>query len=225
MRHYAEELSKNGFNVHYHKISEAGSFSEKLKKFLKKNKVDKVSVYEIEDLFFEKEIEDLCNDLGVKLEIKKSPMFLSSRSDFKSYLANGKKPFMKTFYENWRQQTGILMEGGKPTGGKFSFDAENRKKVPKKFEFKKAAIEINQDDTTREVCETVNKLFPKHPGSCDDFWLACTRKDAISMMKGFLKIDLSILEFMRTRLMTGVPFCFILFSARISILDSLHQPN
>ena len=71
-------------------------------------------------------------------------MFLSSRSDFKSYLANGKKPFMKTFYENWRQQTGILMEGGKPTGGKFSFDTEIEKRFPKSLSSKKLPLNLTK---------------------------------------------------------------------------------
>ena len=58
-------------------------------------------------------------------------MFLTTREEFQEYLASVKKPFMKTFYEGQRKKIGILMEGQKPKGGKWSFDDDNRKKLPK----------------------------------------------------------------------------------------------
>ena len=59
-------------------------------------------------------------------------MFLNSRDEFKSYLIKSKKPFMATFYKEVRRKSGILMGAdGTPIGGKWSFDDENRNKLPK----------------------------------------------------------------------------------------------
>ena len=61
-------------------------------------------------------------------EIIKTPMFLSSRQDFKLYLSKCKKPFMANFYKEQRVKHDILVNKDKsPKGGKWSFDNENRK--------------------------------------------------------------------------------------------------
>ena len=45
----------------------------------------------------------------------------------KQYLSKTKKPFMANFYKIARNKTDILMDKGKPKGGKWSFDEDNRK--------------------------------------------------------------------------------------------------
>ena len=54
-------------------------------------------------------------------------MFLNSRDDFKKYLSKQKKPFMATYYKESRLKFDLLIENGKPVGGKWSFDKDNRK--------------------------------------------------------------------------------------------------
>ena len=59
MREYKEELIKNGFNVFYHSIEDKdfeNSFEDKLSKIIKKYKIKQVSYFEIEDNFFDKQI-------------------------------------------------------------------------------------------------------------------------------------------------------------------------
>ena len=76
-------------------------------------------------------------------------MFLTSRDEFKEYLGSVKRPFMKTFYERQRKKHNILVRDGKPVGGKWSFDEDNRKKLPKGLippEIKKFTPSKNQDD-------------------------------------------------------------------------------
>ena len=102
-------------------------------------------MFEVEDKFFEKQLLDNLKEL--KLNYIKSPMFLSSRDDFKTYLNQVKKPFMANFYKKQRVDHNILVDSNnKPVGGKWSFDDENRKKLPKeidlpeKFTFKETNI-------------------------------------------------------------------------------------
>ena len=52
-------------------------------------------MFEVEDKFFEKQLLENLKEL--KLNYLKSPMFLSSRDDFKTYLNQVKKPFMANF--------------------------------------------------------------------------------------------------------------------------------
>ena len=84
---------------------------------------------------------------------------------------------MDAFYRKVRQVSGLLMEGGKPVGGRYSFDAENRKRWPGE----PAAPEpprFRPDGVTREVGELVASRFGRHPGTLDLRALPATDDDA-----------------------------------------------
>jgi deoxyribodipyrimidine photolyase-related protein len=66
------------------------------------------------------------------LECYSNTYVFKSRDEFKNYLEKSKKPFMATFYKEVRRKSGILMGAdGNPIGGKWSFDEDNRNKLPK----------------------------------------------------------------------------------------------
>ena len=134
MRSYADNLKTNKFKLDYLKIEDK-DFSEdylkKLKRIITEKKVKQVSSFEIEDKFFEKKISLFFKKEKIDWSIIQTPMFLNSRQEFKNYLAKSKKPFMATFYKADRQTSGLLMgSDGNPIGGQWSFDEENRNKLP-----------------------------------------------------------------------------------------------
>ena len=63
-------------------------------------------------------------------------MFITTKSEFKALCPVRKQPKyrMSDFYANCRKKTQILMENDKPIGGKWSFDKENRRKIPANIE-------------------------------------------------------------------------------------------
>lgn len=192
MRTYWSELQKSGFDGTYEKIGKGSNFEKKLAAFVNENGIGKIFVYEIEDKFFERFINAFCTSHDIELYIEESPMFLHSRSEFKDYLKTSKKPFMKTFYEAWRRKSGVLMEEGLPLGGKYSFDADNRKKIPKKHVLKESPPHVEENKaeknvTVKEVARVVNELFSEHPGNSSDFWLATSREEALQVMERFFK--------------------------------------
>ena len=76
-------------------------------------------------------------------------MFLNSRENFKKYLSKSKKPFMAVFYKESRRELNILMKkDGNPEGGKWSFDEENRNKLPKNITIPKFP-KINETPHTK----------------------------------------------------------------------------
>ena len=56
MRSYSDELKKNKFKVHYQDLSKDFKiqYEKKLEIFIKKNKIDELTSFEIENKFFEK---------------------------------------------------------------------------------------------------------------------------------------------------------------------------
>lgn len=90
--------------------------------------------------------------------------WLSSAEDFEKA---GRGPFrMDAFYRHLRKKTGYLMEAGKPVGGRFSHDGDNRKPW-KGSPAAPDAPTFEVDAITEEVLALVQQRFAHHPGALD----------------------------------------------------------
>ena len=66
------------------------------------------------------------------LEILPTPMLLTPIEVMDDYFNGRRKPMMVHFYQMQRKRLGVLIDDqGAPIGGRWSFDADNRKKLPK----------------------------------------------------------------------------------------------
>jgi deoxyribodipyrimidine photolyase-related protein len=186
MRTYAQDLKENGFDVHYEEFSDV-TFVDRLKIFFKKNNIKKIKMSEVQDKFFEQELIQFFQKLKIDFEFMDGPMFLCSRSEFQKYLSTHRKPFMKSFYEGERKRLNILLDGkGKPLGGQWSYDVENRKKAPKVLTNKEILSHVGNSHV-RDVSAIVEKQFKHHPGSAQNFWLPVDRKGALKNLKHFIQ--------------------------------------
>ena len=187
MRSYADQLKKNKFKVNYIDINKDFkiSYEKKLENYINKNKFKELTSFEIEDKFFENKIIIFCKKNNIKLTFIQSPMFLNSRDEFKSYLSQTKKPFMANFYKIARSKLDILMVNNKPKGGKWSFDEDNRKKLPKDIKIPDM-ITAKETKHTKVLKKQINKIFKNHPGQVDNFWLPTTYDDAIKWLDYFV---------------------------------------
>ncbi len=119
-----------------------------------------------------------------------SPGFVTPKEWGESFFNTGKKPFMKTFYEAQRKRMGILIDpDGSPTGGRWSYDDENRKKFPLKEtppsdpDFK-ATIEEQQSIT--DAKEWIKKMKLETVGEDKDFRYPITHESARKWLEDFL---------------------------------------
>jgi len=114
---------------------------------------------------------------GGALEIVPHEGWLTTRDQFLRSSKKGPPWRMDAFYRVVRRESEILMADGKPVGGKFSFDAENRRPwkgdppapEPPCFE---------PDEITREVGDLIERRFSRHPGRMNLEALPASRKDA-----------------------------------------------
>lgn len=207
MRAYADQLSENGFKVHYEKLTEA-TYLERLEAFLMAKKITRVTVGEIQDKFFEKALMDFFEKLSLEVEVIETPMFLCSRREFKNYLFYHPKPFMKSFYEKERKRQHILVDKkGKPFGGHWSYDVENRKKAPKVLT-NKELVKHSPGKHLEDVKKLINKHFPDHPGNTDDFWLPTDRRGALKSLKHFLSHHMSDFGDYQDAITARAPFLY-----------------
>lgn len=195
MRVYRDELKAAGYTVHYFEMDpkDRRNHIELLSEVLHQLQIQELGFYEIEDRFYEDALKRQLQRMAVSFSEFQSPMFMVSREDFKGYLASVKQPFMRTFYERQRKRTGVLMDRGRPLGGKMSFDAENRKKIPKGTalpDFESTALSASDAVTQshmERVKELIDKEFATHPGETDGFWLPIDRKRALEDLAEFIR--------------------------------------
>jgi len=101
--------------------------------------------------------------------------WLTTRADFAAIA--GPPWRMDAFYRQVRRRSGVLMERGKPVGGKFSFDAENRK--PWRGEpSPPTPLRFAVNPITAEVGDLVAREFASHPGQLQLDQLPSTLQDA-----------------------------------------------
>ena len=193
MRSYADILNKEKYKLKYMNLNNdfKTPYIEKLEEFIIKNKFDELISFEIEDKFFEKKINNLVNKTDIKWTQINSPMFLTSRLEFKDFLIKNKKPMMVNFYKFNRKKINILMEGGKPKGGKWSYDEDNRKRIPNNIKIPNL-IKIQETDHTKNLKKIITQKFPSHPGDTNDFWLPTTLNDSEKWLDFFINKKLNL---------------------------------
>ena len=193
MRSYRDELLKS-YKINYIDINHESfkdSYLCKLKNIIEKRNIKKINFYEIEDLPFANKLYKFLDKEKIPYSTIESPMFVTSRMQFKSDISGMKKPKMASFYIKQRERMNILLtNSGKPIGGKWSFDKENRKKIPKSLEIPKIN-RIKDSENTNVLKKQIDEKFKNHIGDVNEFWLPTTRKDALTWLNDFIKIRLN----------------------------------
>jgi deoxyribodipyrimidine photolyase-related protein len=212
MRHFALEQGRRGFAVHYAQTAEA--YDAAIKGLAHLGAIEAMEPAE-------RELRALLEPLTSEGRLRTVPHegWLSDPSDF-SATQKAEGPWrMDRFYRHMRQKTGLLMNGKKPEGGKFSFDADNRQ--PWKGEpTLPTPPTFSPDEITTEVCELVTTRFSHHPGEVSPHAIPATREDAHMLWdwaKEACMVHFGPFEDAMTTASSG------LFHTRISPLLNLHR--
>lgn len=180
MKFYENYLLKNGFDVEYIE------FSKNWIEILKEKHIDEILTYELNNF----ELEEKIKKAGFKVSFIKSPMFLSSNGEFKDFFASKSHFSQTSFYIYMRKKHKILLDKNlKPEGEKWTFDKENRNKIPQNIKIPKLP-KINENIYVKEAKEYVEKYFSKNIGTYDFFNYPTT----------FDEVDFWVEDFVQNRL-------------------------
>ena len=188
MRQYRDYLLENGYEVIYHSIDDQSfdvDFLKTLDQEIKENSISDLGYFEIEDDEFNDKFKSFLKEKKIKTNEFQSPMFLCSKTEFKDFFGN-KSLRMVSFYQMMRKKYDLLMDGDKPEGGKWSFDAENRKKLPKNIEIP-VLPKLKTTDFESELKQTIESKFTNHPGKLEKVWFPTNRSNSIKWLKNFLE--------------------------------------
>ena len=135
----------------------------------------------------QEEIDQACEVAGVAVERHTDTHFLCSREEFAVWRETRKTLVMEHFYRHMRKRHDILMQDGKPTGGKWNFDQKNRRSFGRMGPgMIPPAPQFTPDAVTTAVIEDVESHFPDNPGRVEHFAWPVTRAQARTMLDDFI---------------------------------------
>ena len=182
MRVYKEELAARRYRVKYIKQGDVRSHLQLTRLFSGKDLED-IYVADVCDGDLSRRLEKDCLKYRKQLHVVDSPSFLTSDEILQDFFMTRKNLSMSSFYIGQRKRLDILIRRGKPIGGKWSFDPENRKKLPKGLRIPEPRKPVGTP-LTGSVSRIV-KEYGDNPGSTDDFAFPVTRDQARQWLKDF----------------------------------------
>lgn len=211
MRHFAEELILQGFTVRYVKLDDpdnTGNLEGEVKRALSEINASRIIVTEPGEYRLLQVFKSWPDKFNLAVDIRPDTRFLCHIEGFKRWASGKKELRMEYFYREMRKQYNILMEpNGKPVGGQWNLDKENRKPPskgmasPKRLSYKKSAI-------TLEVLNLVRERFHDHFGTLEPFHFAVTRSQALKELQHFIDEILPQFGDYQDAMVAGEPYLY-----------------
>lgn len=165
MKFYEEHL-KNSFKVKYLEFREYPKL-EMLFKFLCEENIAEINIYEPIDYLLNRRLQRYSEQYEIGLNLFINPNFVND-DQINESLLKSKKHFLTKYYISQRQRLDIIIDGNSPVGGKWSFDTDNRKKLPKGHK-PPAEYKVSINKFIKEAKEYVDHNFQNNPGNVEEF--------------------------------------------------------
>jgi deoxyribodipyrimidine photolyase-related protein len=211
MRHFAVGLRDAGHRVRYVRLDDpnnTGSFTGELERAARMLRPDEIHLTEPGEQRVAAMLEAWRADLDAEVVVHPDTHFLAGLDEFEDWAEGRKDLVLEYFYRKMRKDHRVLLtRDGKPVGGDWNFDKQNRKafkrapRVPERVVFEPDAI-------TREVLALVERRFPDAPGSVESFGWAVTRDQALEALDHFIEHRLAGFGDYQDAMWTGQPWLF-----------------
>ncbi|MEM1289523.1 MAG: cryptochrome/photolyase family protein [Pseudomonadota bacterium] len=190
MRHFAAALEAEGIKVRYVELddkSNSGSFTGEVERALDDGDFDRLIVTEPGEWRVMEMIHDWQDRFDVPVIVREDTRFMASLSTFENWAEGRKQLRMEYFYREMRRATGLLIDqDGKPEGGEWNYDADNRKRLPKDIVLPKR-LEFELDGITKQVLSIVKRRFADHFGDLEPFSMPVTADQAEEVLAHFIE--------------------------------------
>ncbi len=190
-KHYLEQNQIQVIYLEFHQLAQ----TESIAKILQESQIQSVDIYNVVDDWLKTRLSKALSLASIQLNIHNSPMFLTSENEFREFFearSGARKYWMNDFYIWQRKRLNILIDkDNKPIGGKWSYDTENRKKLPKDI-FIPKTFETKDNKYIREAREYVEQYFPDNFGKTDQFWCPIDFQGAKAHLREFLNTRLEL---------------------------------
>ncbi|MBN1817918.1 MAG: cryptochrome/photolyase family protein [Sedimentisphaerales bacterium] len=190
MKAYEHRLIQKGKRVAYIEFHH-GVTLPLLTDRLKKEGVEKICIVDPVEHAIGLELEEIRTKGRIEVQILETPLFLTSREAV-LHLVGEKEHFsMASFYIRQRKRLGILIEDGKPVAGQWSFDPQNRRRLPKQAQIPNVPKpRVNKH--LKEAKSYVEQHFSGNPGDTENWIYPVTHEQAREWCTEFLEKRLSL---------------------------------
>lgn len=189
MRAFAKELQEGGHNVVYFKINDPTniqSLTDNLDKLIAEGRFELVEYQEPDEYRLDRQLAEWAAKQKFPVHCVSSEHFLTTRQDFAKIFANKREYVMERFYRHMRRRLGLMVdEAGRPWGGRWNFDQENRKfyrgkeSVPPLWHSQQDLTKVWQE-IERSGCRWFGKIQTLH------LPYPITRTEALDSLKHFI---------------------------------------
>ena len=190
MRHFAAGLEDAGWTVDYVKLTDddnSGSFTGEVARAIERHDPRAVHVVEAGEWRVQQAIEEWPDKFACDVDILPDDRFLCTHGEFGEWAEGRKHLTMEHFYREMRRRTGLLLTAdGKPVGGEWNLDKENRKPPKEGMEAPERA-KFEPDSITQECIDLVEDKFGDHFGSLETFEWPVTRDQAEEAADAFVR--------------------------------------
>ncbi len=191
MRHFAQALRAAGRNVYYTPLDSpdnTGVLAQQLACALRDLRPTQLVMTAPGDWRTLQALKAAAATHSLPLEIRDDRHFYSTVREFAAHARARKQLRMEYFYREMRQKHNVLMEGKKPVGGQWNFDADNREAFAKTGPVDvPQRVKFAPDKVTCEVIALVQEKFSDHPGRLEEFAWAVTRPQALHALEIFIR--------------------------------------
>lgn len=191
MRAFRARLVGQGRSVDYLPLNRNGRpYSESLASAAKAAGAEVIYAYEPADQFIEEDLRQAAQSAGAVLRTHPNPSFLTSKEDWSRFRTGRKRLVMGDFYKQQRLRLGLLMDGASPVGGKWSFDEENRRPIPRGQAAPAWPI-LQMSPEAESAIGDVERWFPDNPGTTEWFSWPVSHDQARDELNDFISQRLS----------------------------------
>lgn len=183
MKAYQRHLESLGYPVTY--VDAAKSDMKELFPHLSKSNVTTIHYVETNDHLLERRLHRFSKQHQITVQTYPSLNFISTSQELNELFHKEKKYLMANFYVKQRKRLKILVANGEPEGGKWSFDADNRHRIPKGLKLPSTHVPPHNVDV-QEAINYVENYFSKNPGDVSPFPYPVNHAEAENVLVDFL---------------------------------------
>ncbi|MCS7019764.1 MAG: cryptochrome/photolyase family protein [Cytophagales bacterium] len=231
MRQFASALQAQGHRVIYLKINDKENkqnFADNLLAIMQAIGAERFEYQQPDEYRLDTYLAAFCRQLPISSHMTDSEHFLTHREELAALFKGKKTYLMETFYRAMRKKYNILLTPtGEPVGGKWNYDAENRKKydgtvpVPPVLKPSASSLQI-----VRAVYQDILQAAPTTIGSVDidSFEWLTTRQENLQLLAHFCQYGLPAFGSYQDAMVSHFPYLFhsrLSFAMNVKLLHPL----
>ena len=187
MKRFAERLKEAGETVEYVDYLVGEPVTRRTIERLAADGIDRLSLADPADFILEKRLRSYAQSTDLALTVLDTPGFLNTSDQNRLWRDGEKRWLMAEYYKAQRTRLNVLMDGDEPRGGHWSFDEDNRKKVPKRLLTDIPQLPIRDpDDVEQQIINSIEDQFPENYGNLGEIIWPTDHASAAAWLETFL---------------------------------------